>query len=216
MKAYKDLGSISAVAKAFGTTRKTVRKVWRWEEEGEEGLRDRSRRSRTSPRETSPAAEGMIIAVRKKTGFGRDRIARLLHVRGVEVRTSTVRFVLRRYKLSAKHKRSSERQRNHFYDFKSLYPLQHFKVDLKEIYDATVLSQKTLRWARKINIPPYQWTAIDVRTRLRFISYSYEKSFTNGLPFRLLLIYFLMNVGMKHKITLQTDIILDDIIRLWA
>ncbi|MGB4705078.1 MAG: helix-turn-helix domain-containing protein [Candidatus Saccharicenans sp.] len=206
IRAYEELGSISAVAKAFGTTRKTVRKVLRrWEKEGESGLKNRSRRPHNSPRKTSTAVEGMIIALRKKTGYGRERIARLLREQGVEVRPSTVRYVLRRYKLSSKHKRSRYRQRNRYYDFESLYPLQHFQVDLKEIYDSTTLSEETLRWAKRINLPPYQWTAIDVKTRLRFIAYSCEKTFTNGLLFMLLLIYFLRSFGVEHKITLQTD-----------
>ncbi len=89
--------------------------------------------------------EALIVAERKKTGYGRDRIARLLRERGVEVRPSTVRYVLRRYKLSIKYKRSSYRRRNRFYDFDALYPLQHFQVDLKEVYDATTLSEQTLR-----------------------------------------------------------------------
>jgi len=97
------------------------------------------------------------------------------------------------------------RRRNRFYDFESLYPLQHFQVDLKEVYDSTTLSEQTLRWAKRLNIPPYQWTAIDVKTRLRFISYSYEKTFTNGLLFMMTLIYFLRSFGVEHKITLQTD-----------
>ena len=206
IRAYEELGNISEVARIYRTTRKTVRKVLRrWEEEGESGLKDRSRRPRNSPRRTSLAVEGMITAVRKETGYGRERIARILRERGVEVKPSTVRCVLRRYKLSSKHKRSRYRQRNRFYDFESLYPLQHFQVDLKEVYDATTLSEETLRWAKRINVPPYQWTAIDVKTRLRFICYSYEKTFTNGLLFMLLLIYFLRSFGVEHKITLQTD-----------
>ena len=190
----------------FQITRKTVRKVLqRWRERGEEGLKDLSRRPTRSPRSTSAAVESLIIAERKRTGYGRDRIARLLREKGFEVKPSTVRYVLKRYKLSSKYKRSRYRRRNRFYDFEALYPLQHFQVDLKEVCDATTLSPQTLRWARKLNIPPYQWTTIDVKTRLRFISYSYEKTFTNGLMFMLLVIYFVRSFGIEHKITLQTD-----------
>jgi hypothetical protein len=112
---------------------------------------------------------------------------------------------LRRYKLSIKYKRSRYRSRNRFYDFESLYPLQHFQVDLKEVYDSTTLSEQTLRWAKRLSIPRYQWTAIDVKTRLRFISYSYEKTFTKGPLFMMTLIYFLRSFGVEYKITLQTD-----------
>ncbi len=206
IKAYEESGNISEVARVFRTTRKTVRKVVRqWEERGEAGLKPLSRRPKRSPRRTSAAVEALIIADRKKTGFGRDRVARILHERGVEVKPSNVRYVLKRYKLTAKYKRSRYRSRNRFYDFESLYPLSHFQVDLKEVYDAATLSEETLRWARKLNIPPYQWTAIDVKTRLRFLSYSSEKTFTNGLLFMLTLIYFLRSFGVEHEITLQTD-----------
>jgi len=44
-----------------------------------------------------------------------------------------------------------------------------------------------------------------VKTRLRFICYSYEKSFTNGLLFMLALIYFVRSKGMKKEIVIQTD-----------
>ncbi len=206
VRAYEETGNISEVARLFRTTRKTVRKVVRrWRERGEEGLKDLSRRPRRSPRKTSAAVEGLIVAERERTGYGRDRISRILREKGLEVKPSTVRYVLRRYNLSIKYKRSRYRSRNRFYDFEALYPLQHFQVDLKEVYDSTTLSEQTLRWAKRLNIPPYQWTAIDVKTRLRFISYSYEKTFTNGLLFMMTLIYFLRSFGVEHKITLQTD-----------
>ncbi|NPV83098.1 MAG: helix-turn-helix domain containing protein [Candidatus Aminicenantes bacterium] len=206
IRAYEQTGNVSEVARMFRTTRKTVRKVLgRWKERGEKGLENLSRRPNRFPRKTSSAVEAMILAEREKTGYGRDRIARILREKGIEVKPSTVRYVLRRYGVSPKYKRSRYRRRCRFYDLESLYPLQHFQVDLKEVYDATTLSEETLRWAKRLNIPPYQWTAIDVKTRLRFLSYSYEKTFTNGLMFMLMIIYFLRSFGIEHKITLQTD-----------
>jgi len=44
-----------------------------------------------------------------------------------------------------------------------------------------------------------------VKTRIRFLSYSYEKTFANGLAFMLTIIYFLRMLGLKHQITIQTD-----------
>jgi len=46
----------------------------------------------------------MIVAERKGTSYGGDRIALLIQGKGVEVKPSTVRYVLKRYKLSIKHK----------------------------------------------------------------------------------------------------------------
>lgn len=206
IKAWKETRNILQVARLYQTTRKTVRKALRrWVEEGEKGFEDRSRRPKNSPRRTSLSLEGAILAERKRTGYGRDRISRLLQERGLQVKPSTVRCVLRRYKISGKDKRSRFRRRQRFYDFDFLYPLEHFQVDLKEIYDQSTLPSSTLRWARKINIPPCEWTAIDVKTRLRFLRYSWEKTFANGLLFMLTIIYFLRSFRIKHRITLLTD-----------
>jgi len=88
------------------------------------------------------------------------RIARVLKEKGIEVKPSTVRYVLERYGLQGRYKRSKYRKRRRFYDFDALYPLSHFEVDLKEI------SEESITHASKLNIPPYQWTFIDVKTIL--------------------------------------------------
>ena len=74
VKADEERGNISEVARLHRTTRKTVRKVLgRWKEGGEEGLKDLSGRPKSCPRKTSAGVEGLIIAERKKTGYGRER-----------------------------------------------------------------------------------------------------------------------------------------------
>jgi hypothetical protein len=84
----------------------------------------------------------IIIAEREKTGYGRERIVRNLKGKGIDVKISTVRYVLKRYKLTGKYKRSNYRSNVRFYDFEKLYPLEVFQVDLKEIFDKTTLSIK--------------------------------------------------------------------------
>lgn len=206
IQAYEKTKNISEVARIFKTTRKTVRKIIkRYKEQGENGLVSKSKRPKNFPRKTPTYLEGIIISERKKTGYGRERIVRNLKERGIEVKSSTVRYVLKRYKLVGKYKRTRYRQRIRFYDFDSLHPLEVFQVDLKEIYDRTTLPEETIKHAEKLNIPLYQWTAIDVKTRIRFLSYSYTKSFTNGLIFMMSLIYFVRSFGIGHRITIQTD-----------
>ncbi|MCX8119194.1 MAG: helix-turn-helix domain-containing protein, partial [Desulfobacterota bacterium] len=125
---YQETRNKSFTARIFKTHLSVVRKIIRrFEREGEEGLRDRSRRPKHSPRKTPIHIEAIILAERKKTGYGRDRIARNLTARGIPVKPSTVRYVLRRYQVSAKYKRSRYRKKQRFYDFEELYPLQHFE-----------------------------------------------------------------------------------------
>jgi transposase len=137
---YENTRNISKVAKILKATRKTVRKIIRrFKEHREEGLKDLSRRPKRSPNKTPPHLELAILSVRKNTGYGRDRIARVLKEKGIEVKPSTVRYVLERYGLQGRYKRSKYRKRRRFYDFDALYPLSHFEVDLKEIYDKGTL-----------------------------------------------------------------------------
>jgi putative transposase len=206
IKVYQQTKNKSLTARIFKTHLCVVRElIKRFEQEGEEGLKNRSRRPKNSPHKTPVHIEGMILTEREKTGYGRDRIARNLSVRGIPVNPSTVRYVLRRYHASAKYKWSRYRKKQRFYDFEQLHPLEHFEVDLKEIYDQSTLSQETIHHAQSIHIPPYQCTAIDIKTRIRFLSYSYEKTFSNGLAFMLSLLYFVRMSGIEHRLTFQTD-----------
>jgi transposase len=141
IQAYEKTKNISEVSRIFKTTRKTIKKIIkRYKEKGEEGLKDLSRRPKNSPRKTPAYIEVIIIAEREKTGYGRERIVRNLKRKGIDVKISTVRYVLKRYKLTGKYKRSNYRSKVRFYNFEKLYPLEIFQVDLKEIFDKTTLS----------------------------------------------------------------------------
>lgn len=54
-------------------------------------------------------------------------------------------------------------------------------------------------------VPSHQGTATDIKTRIRFLSFSYEKTFSNGLVFMWTILYFLRRLGIEHRITFQTD-----------
>jgi len=187
LEVYRKTKNKSFTAKMFKTNRCVVRQiVKRYELYGEEGLKDLPKRPKNSPNKTPPHIEAIILTERKKTGYGRDRIARNLNERGIPLKPSTVRYVLKRYNASAKYKRSKYRKKQRFYDFEELYPLEHFEVDLKEIYDQSTLSEETINHAKEIKVPPYQWTAIDVKPaprRCRFLKhkpYSYPLHHNTG------------------------------------
>lgn len=57
----------------------------------------------------------------------------------------------------------------------------------------------------RLGLPRYQWTAIDVKTRVRFLAYSEDKSFANGLAFMLILALWLRGFRVSHKFYFQTD-----------
>jgi len=76
VETYQETGSISYTSRLWHTSRNVVRKwVKRYEAEGEEGLKDRSRRPHHSPRQTPKEIEELVLKARKETGLGRKRLA---------------------------------------------------------------------------------------------------------------------------------------------
>ncbi|WP_413785211.1 helix-turn-helix domain-containing protein [Micromonospora zamorensis] len=69
--------TITDVAERFGVSRQAVHRWLAWyEDEGLEGLADRSSRPRSSPRQTSPEMEALICELRRSTHPRRHRPCR--------------------------------------------------------------------------------------------------------------------------------------------
>ena len=73
---YLVLGKVSEVARLWHISRNVVRKwVRRFEQRDEKGLMDKSRRPYSSPDKVSDDMEQKVLEARKKTGYGRKRLA---------------------------------------------------------------------------------------------------------------------------------------------
>lgn len=106
IECYSRCASISAVARELGTSRQVVRRwLRRYEEEGDKGLKDRSKRPHISPRKTASRVERLVSKVRKETGYGRRRLSWILR-RDYDIAISedTVRHILRRSGVKKKAK----------------------------------------------------------------------------------------------------------------
>jgi len=109
-----DQGStVSEVAEQFGVSRPTVR-LWRdrYRHEGQSGLADRSHATRSCPHRTATALEDLIVAERKRWGWGSKKLLARLSEAYPEVEfppRSTVDAILSRRGLVAlqKTRRSS-------------------------------------------------------------------------------------------------------------
>jgi len=119
----------------------------------------------------------------------------------------TIRNILRRYGLTKPYQvRSAHKgKRVTVYTAEHYAPLQFFQIDLKEILDKKTLPWDVYMHIKRYDLPLYQWTSIDVRKRLRFIAYSYEKSFAFGLLFMRLVVLWLRGFGIRDSVYIQTD-----------
>ncbi len=154
-------GNVSMTCRYFGITRQAFYKwLRRYEEQGLEGLRDRSRRPHVIPHATKPEVIGKIVYLRRNYHFGPHKIAMYLgRYHDIEVSPSGVWRILKR--LDMNRLPASQRYRRHVDRWKRYekpLPGHRVQVDVKFI--------APLQGSRKKH---YQFTAIDDCTRIRVL-----------------------------------------------
>ena len=103
------------------------------------------------PRQTSPEIAEKVVLLRKKTGYGRKRLSRLLWSEfGIKLSPHTIRHILRRYGLS-----KEKRKRNPCYPGNCAWQQDEkvaflpAQVDVKEICDQGTLGRGWMRPSRR-------------------------------------------------------------------
>ncbi len=199
--------NISRTGKTFDITRAVVYDIIRKDKEGD--LRDRSRAPRHQPGKTPAIVEAKVVEVKNKTHLGPERLSRYLKdYEDMMVPAGTIRHILRRnktrldYDLRGRRPRKGKRE---FVDWYSAKPFEIVQMDVKHIRDHKALSREQIIHLDRYQIPNYQWGALDVNTRFKMISYSREKSWTNGLCWYLWVISWLRSHGVKSQIVFTVD-----------
>ncbi|MCL0091974.1 helix-turn-helix domain-containing protein, partial [Dehalococcoidales bacterium] len=206
IETYLDTGNLSLTARLWHTSRHVVRKwVRRFEEEGDEGIRDRSRRPQSSPQQTPGDIERKVLEARRKTRYGRKRLAwYLAREEGISLSPHTIRHILNRYGFKGKRQ-----PRKVFYPAHWIWevdePFSLAQVDTKDILDKGTLGPKRWTHLLKRKLPRYQWTYLEGKSRLRFLAYSHELSLANGLCFMFLVMLWLRRYGIDSEVVWQTD-----------
>jgi transposase InsO family protein len=166
-------GNVAMTCRYFGISRPTYY-TWlgRYEKEGVDGLRDRSKRPRTSPNATRAEVVDKIIHLRKHYHFGPDKIAMYLRrYHEIEISKSGVWRILHRLDMgrlpaSQRYKRHDRRWTR----YEKQRPGHHVQIDVKFVEPlpaakaaAGLPAEKPIGRRGKF----YQFTAIDDCTRLR-------------------------------------------------
>jgi len=208
LEVFKQTDNISKTARMFGTTRKVVQLAIKKEKVG--NLADLSHCRKTFSHKTPDVVEEKILALKRSTKFGYRRIAKELREKqGIPIKDSAARNVLQRARKEGKIKGERIINANgkaiQFYDWYKAQPFEIIQTDLKEILDKKALPYEVYFHLQKYNLPWYQWTAECVNTRIRFLAYSYEKSFTNGFCFYLMCLAWLRAHGIQGEIVFTVD-----------
>ena len=198
-------GNVKKTARELQCSKNTVKKAVARHKAGV-SLKDFSRRPNRHSDQTPLKWEEIVIAERKKTGFGRIRLERQIREKyGKKISTHTIRNILRRGNIPKKRRKRGIYATPHVYDLSQIPPLTHWQVDVKEIFDYKALGREIYEYFELHAFPPYQWTAIDPKTKIKFLGYSFEKTLANGNAFRILLSLWLRLFGIDGKFFFQTD-----------
>lgn len=158
-------GNVAATCRYFGISRNIFYR-WkrRWEDEGLDGLKDRSSAPLHCPTITHPEVVEKIIHLRRNYHFGPLRIEMYLRrYHDVEIAASTIYRILKRLGMnrlpaSQRYKRHQKRWKR----YEKQRPGHQLQIDVKFVEPITT---DTDQRRRKF----YQYTAIDDCTRLRIL-----------------------------------------------
>ena len=157
-------GNVAKTCRYYGISRQVFyRWLQRYDEEGEAGLRDRSKRPLTSPRATHVDVVGKIIYLRQNYHFGPQKISMYLkRYHDVEISNSGVWRILKRLDLnrlpaSQRHKPYERRWKR----YEKPLPGHRIQMDVKFVTPLASAKAPKKRY--------YQFTAIDDCIRLRVL-----------------------------------------------
>lgn len=199
-------GNITETARLLHTTRRTIYKALKKDEEG--SLDDCSTAPKTVPNRTDSKIEDKVIEIKKKTRYGPIRIAdELEDVHGITLSIHTIRNILRRHKKSLKLKQHKPHKKGprQFVDWYAAKPFEIVQIDLKHVIDQKALTMEQITHIRTQDLPLYQWGALDVNSRFKLIAYSQEKTWTNGLTWFLWTTSWIRSHGYTGEIVYTVD-----------
>ena len=198
LRTLKETKNISQTARLWSCSRNTVKLAIKKEREG--NLKDDSRAPHSVWNKSSSEVEERVAKHRKETGYGKRRIARDLGLP-----EGTARNILSRLKIPTKKYRSFSGKRRKSYDLEKIAPFEELQMDVKEILDKKGLPKEIYQYFQRVKLPLYQWTCIDVKTRIRFLALSFSNSWTCGRVFIATIIWWLRTFGILARIHIQHD-----------
>ena len=193
-------GNVSKTARILGISRKTVRRA------REGPLEDLPRRPKSSPKRLRADFEQLILTEAKRTGYGPRRLSKLLWRKySLGISPNTIKVVLRRQGLERK-RRKVRRGSRPLYDYEHLLPFEELQVDTKYVLDQDSLPREVYEHIKAWGLPIYQWSLMDVATRVRFMALSYELSSFFGAVFLTLVLLWLRVHGVRWRVKVRMDL----------
>ncbi len=192
---------ISAAARYYRTTRRTVQKwVRRYREGGLNALQNRSRAPKRIPHKMAEELERKIVELRNKyPGWGATRLKTYF---GLSCSEGAIYRVLRQRGLIRGRKKKWKKRRDLRKWKAALKPFEKMILDGKDLKDIEQYWPQ-MRFKR---LPEYQYTARDVRTGTTYFAFSDTNDSTSATIFVRYVLEHLAACGVDlSNVTVQTD-----------
>jgi putative transposase len=169
----------------------------------------KSRAPHGNKRSLAPPDEKTILDIHQNMTMGPRRMHTHLSRRGENMQVYTlpkIRGCYKRNKLIAKKIRTANKERRPLYDYAKLAAFERLHMDTKHILDKHALPKELYeKFKNTPDLPIYQWTIQDAKTRMRFLAYSHDLSSFFGQRFLLFTIEWLRAHGIFIHINVLFD-----------
>ena len=173
-------------------------------------LKSCSRRPKSNKRCLSGEEESLILNKHAKASYGPKRMRKHLDRQGYDTKytytLAKVKGVYKRNELQAKKIRTANGNRRPLYDYLKLSAFERLQYDTKYIADQKALPKEIYqKFKYSEELPKYQWTITDAKTKTRFLAWSYTLDSSFGFWFLEFVICWLRAHNVRVKIYIQVD-----------
>lgn len=172
-------------------------------------LKYQSRKPRSNIRCLQRDEEDFIIKKHTDWHYGPRRMFGQLKRQGVDMKIYTlckIKGVYKRKNLKNKRIRVASGERRALYNYAEIEAFQYLQYDTKQITDLHALPLDIyLKFKHRKDLPIYQWTIVDAKTKVRFLAWSHNIDSFFGFKFLEFVIVWLRSHNVETKINVQFD-----------
>lgn len=168
-----------------------------------------SRKPKTNKRCLTEAEEKILLEKHGDLHYGFKRMCKHLKRAGFDTSVYTpskIKGVYKRNQLQIKKVRTANGERRALYDYDKIAAFEFLNYDTKKVTDMHALPMELyLKFKFQKDLPIYQWTIVDVKTKVRFLAWSHSLNSFFGLKFLEFVIVWLRAHQVQTKINVQFD-----------
>lgn len=173
-------------------------------------LKSLSRRPKSHKRCLSGSGEQTILGKHNQASYGPKRMFTHLSRQGYDTETTytlaKIKGVYKRNDLKVKKVRTANGNRRPLYDYDKLAAFERLQYDTKHIADQKALPREIYeKFKHSDELPQYQWTITDAKTKIRFLAWSHELNSFFGLKFLEFVICWLRAHNVRVRMHFQMD-----------